>query len=453
MKNYQRSDYIVDVKLEDTQKTLLIHGYTGAIDIVSDEFAEKIKNIKELNEETSPFSSTILESLIKRGYVTTKTKQEEQEYVKRMARVMHEDSKRMCRSFVFLVSYDCNFRCPYCYENTISESGNAWSKKTMTKELVDKAFEAIEIMKPTITKMPGKKLALYGGEPLLKQNYELVSYIVRRAREEGFTVYAVTNGYDLDSYTEILGEDGLSMTQITIDGNKEIHDKRRFHYKEGTSFDKIIKNIEIALKKGIDISIRINIDDTNFNNIGELKSFFEEKGFFNYPKFSTYAALVTGNRISNPSLMDRSTFIEKMKNSNVGVRMQDYSYKDRVLIALKTKKAFALKPVFCGAQCGYTVFDPNGFMYPCVHIAGQTNNAAGIYGENLEYFAPYTEWNDRNIGKERKCSVCKYAFVCGGGCLAQIKDEQEFSNSPICKSVREMFSEAVNRAYQEYISE
>lgn len=78
---------------------------------------------------------------------------------------------------MFMVTYDCNFRCPYCYESEVSEGGRKWTKKTFTKDLVDRAFDAMLEIEPNRQKH-SNLITLYGGEPLLAQNHDIIKYIV-----------------------------------------------------------------------------------------------------------------------------------------------------------------------------------------------------------------------------------------------------------------------------------
>lgn len=48
---------------------------------------------------------------------------------------------------------------------------------TISKEFVDKFFEAIPLIEPN-EKLRNKSISLFGGEPLLKENKDIVEYIV-----------------------------------------------------------------------------------------------------------------------------------------------------------------------------------------------------------------------------------------------------------------------------------
>lgn len=150
--------------------------------------------------------------------------------------------------------------------------------------MVDKAFKAIEIIQPDRSKSVDS-INLYGGELLLKQNYDIVNYIIEKGKEKCFTFRATTNGYDLDHYKNILGEEGINRLQISIDGMLETNNKRRVHYLGKDTFSQIMRNIRIALDKGVKVMTRINIDKSNFNEIEELMQYFDSNRFLTYTNF------------------------------------------------------------------------------------------------------------------------------------------------------------------------
>ena len=80
MEKLRVSSYMIPVKLEnEADKYMLIHGYTGAIDIASEELLNEIKSVGIENKLTKP----MIEHLLNRGYLTNKTQDEEYAYVKK----------------------------------------------------------------------------------------------------------------------------------------------------------------------------------------------------------------------------------------------------------------------------------------------------------------------------------------------------------------------------------
>ena len=121
METLRTSSYIIPVKLESEEgKYMLIHGYTGAVDIVTEDLLEEIKNINSV----SNLSSDTLQILKERGYITTKSQSEEYTYVARIAKALHRKCEVLSTVFTWVVTYNCNFRCPYCFESRKNKDGN-----------------------------------------------------------------------------------------------------------------------------------------------------------------------------------------------------------------------------------------------------------------------------------------------------------------------------------------
>ena len=58
--------------------------------------------------------------------------------------------------------------------------------------------------------------------------------------------------------------------QITLDGSRKCHDKRRVLVNGQGTFDVVLKNIIAVAKEGIKVTLRINIDEENAQDISEI---------------------------------------------------------------------------------------------------------------------------------------------------------------------------------------
>lgn len=291
------SCYNIYLKSPDPEYSYLVHGYTGAIDVVTNTVAQFLKSVKVITQEdidnnVLPVKNETIESLKQRGYLTTKMPNEEKERVWKLAEVLHRRVK-LRSSFLFLIAYDCNFRCPYCYENNISDKGRGWSKKVFSKEMVDRAYATMLEIQPN-NNLHGKSITLYGGEPLLATNYEIVKYIVDEGLKRGYVFSAITNGYDLDHFEDLVVPGKIERLQITVDGMPTTHDKRRTHYVAGNSFERIMQNIKSVLSRNVVVSVRINTDMRVLNELTQVINIFKEQGFLDKKNFSAYSASIHG---------------------------------------------------------------------------------------------------------------------------------------------------------------
>jgi uncharacterized protein len=527
---HHTSLYTIFIPLDsDSSEWMLVHGYTGAMDIVNNNIAQFLRKGGALSQEkidagSFPCSTESLERLIKRGYITSKAPVEEKAWVHSMANYFHDQRRGSGASFCMLVAYDCNFRCPYCFENGISNNGKGWSKKTFTKDSVDRAYEAMLEIEPDINRIV-KNITLYGGEPLLGRNHAVVDYMVRKGLEKGFQFSAITNGYELQHYKDLLGPDKIKSLQITIDGPKAIHDTRRTHFEDGSTFDRIMDNIEMSLGLNVAISVRINTEVKNFEYIQELHELFKERGFFNSKYFSVYSGLIhsedeiscnvvmspqkgseSGAKYSrvfkeldvaddgtyNPDAqyinfdaeqaraesdaglmfhydmdeeaegsekmrtMNRVEYMNKFreafaKNPELKVSCQDFGLPSRIMNVLQGQRLVEFQSTFCGAQNGMYILDPCGDIYTCWELVGQDEFLVGSYKDGIVFDREAVDkWQGKNISKVDACSKCKYAFFCGGGCMAGALREGRGYNSPHCDGYPRVFQDLVPRTYFKY---
>mgnify|MGYP002516090691 FL=1 len=146
--------------------------------------------------------------------------------------------------FITLIpSFKCNFNCPYCYENHASKD---MLNQNNYNNIVDEIIS---------TNIKNVNIHLFGGEPLLFIND--ICIFLDKLKEKDFEITGgiTTNGYLLNEevFNKLL-EYGITSFQITIDGNKESHNKTRKLLNGGETYSTILQNL-----------INISHDDSKFN--------------------------------------------------------------------------------------------------------------------------------------------------------------------------------------------
>ncbi len=273
MKKIRQSAYTIVVPL-NKELFILLHGYSGAIDVVN----EKIVSILERNifNIEKSIDSDLIKVLLKRGYLTTKTIEEEQAYVERLAQALHRKEKLLTASFTVLITYNCNFRCPYCFER--NSDVIKLHNNVMNKGMADNMFKCIENILST-KQGSTTNILLYGGEPLLAENKSVVTYIVNEGEKRGYTFKAITNGYDLDIFSNLLAPNKIGSIQVTIDGMETMHNSKRVHKDGIPTFSKIVSNIGLALNNNVKVTVRYNTDKSNIEDLIQLSDYFETIGY------------------------------------------------------------------------------------------------------------------------------------------------------------------------------
>ena len=453
------SSYNIIVKVDnEAGRYALLNSYTHAFDIVNQNVYQYLKN----QGENGSVSGETKEKLVKRGYMTSLSKEDEGELVKRLLNDIYDEVRLKNFGFHFIISYDCNLRCVYCYEDPILNGCACLPKNRITKEQVDNAYEII--IEKDKNKTGRKTIHLYGGEPFLAENYEMLEYIVQKGKDLGYGFSVTSNGYDLDKYLYFIEQNRtLFSFQITIDGVEDIHNERKPHFKNQDSFSKITSNVDSLVKMGISVSIRINTDPYTMERVDELFMYFKEKGWFQYKNFKPYCALLRkevpikgeGEDFSKKMFAQSEffrTFSEKgLKEESGGVFMcQDFDVQS-ILNRLLLGKAVRYKSCFCGAQTGSLIFDPFGDIYSCWDVVGQREQRVGYYIPNFTLEKELADkWFNSRIS-EHKCANCKYVFFCGGGCLANAMRLTGKLQSGKCNDFPRLFKYVIQQLYNEKI--
>jgi uncharacterized protein len=463
------SSYNIAVNVDKEKEVYaIINSYTQAFDLVNYDIYEFLKgrgNLQSISEST-------LDKLVKRGYITSLSKTEEIELVKQLIDKTQEQNQFKLYNFHFILSYDCNLRCVYCYEDDILNSTNALPKGTITKEYIDKAFEIIT--KKHEKNQTTKVINLYGGEPFLAENYELISYITEKGKQIDHKFKVTSNGYDLDKYFDLLEANKIFSFQITLDGVEEIQNQRKPHFKNNDSFKKITNNVDHLLKLGIPVVIRINTDSDTLKRINELLSYFENRGWYNYKNFSAYWALlrvdVTNEKSTGPKVcemcnsnqnkpLNQLDFLKHYDKTKAKgeidkhVFCQDYGIYEKLKKIILGKENLFYKSTFCGAQTGNRIFDPFGDIYSCWDVVGRTEHKIGHYIPDFQIYPDAIEkWFYKNISNY-KCVKCKYNLFCGGGCIIKSRRENGKIEPGNCDDFPQIFNYSIKKVYNNLIKD
>ena len=122
-----------------------------------------------------------------------------------------------------------------------------------------------------------------------------------------------------------------------------------------------------------------------------------------------------------------------------------------IITAIKNKTCIKFHSIFCGVQSGSYILDPYGDIYTCWETVGKTEYVLGKYTPSIEWNDRVKNWQGRNIGNTPKCSCCKYALLCGGGCLAKALKHKGNFKASYCDGYNDIFRLSANRAYNSAI--
>jgi uncharacterized protein len=477
------SSYVIYVDLPaNAHDMLLVHGYTGAYDVVSRRVATYVRSLERYRApkplygawspepssdgHNEPPSPEIIKSLRRRGYLTVMTPEQEEAFLCKMVDRLHERSLKKSLSYIIMPTYDCNLRCPYCFQDHMRTNSKFHHLlRTISRDGVDRIFSGmtqIEALHGAPADVrPHRTVWFFGGEPLLAASRPIIQYFVERLfQTASASVAAVTNATDLEAYEDLLSPQKISTLQITLDGPQREHDLRRIYADGSGTFAKIAQNIKMALDKGVNVSVRFNIDRKNFHQLPEVAEEMHRLGWDSYPQFSAYAAPIhagNGNveRSSTMSTWELNQSLEKATREFPLVSLiapQDDSLKNQVREIFQSEGGGLpqLRESYCGAHTGMYVFDAFGDIYACWERTGDPSIRIGRIKEDgvLELNDAVAKlWRGRTVAANPVCRKCRYALHCGGGCAVLAYGNTGNYHTNFCDGFASRFRACVADAY------
>lgn len=411
----------------DTKRCVAVNGLYGAFDVVTAGEAEILRQGKENPEALQQLPEETFGRLAQRGHLVRESTEEETEHVRILSRMYWLIPYRGNLDLVILPTYNCNFRCEYCFERARLERGQEWLSRRMTPETADAIFRQIKTFREKGIR-PGS-CTLYGGEPLLGANREIVARIIEQAEALEMNLMCVTNGYELDRYLDLLKDHPFLFLQVTVDGVGKIHDARRYLAGGQGTYGRIMDNIGLALENGINIHARVNVNRANLDSAMALPEAFRARGFTEHKEFRYYFKATTACFEENPdNAITEEELFRALREHGICTET-DVTHSriynemaSRVFKAMKRESYPAFSPAHCGAESGMLVVDPEGTLYPCWDLVSMEEHAIGITDVETGRFLfnfDLSKWRTRTVDNMPECRICPYLMFCGGGCAAE----------------------------------
>ena len=300
--------------------------------------------------------------------------------------------------FVILTTTGCNARCFYCFEQGAKVSN-------MNEQTAHDVADFIE-------RKGDKKVRIqwFGGEPLV--NIRAIDTISNDLKNKKiiFTSKMVTNAYllDEDVIKKAVNLWNLDSLQITLDGTEEVYNRiKNYVYKDVSSpFKRVLNNIESALKSGINVSIRLNMDEHNAEDLFDLSKMLVEK-FHHYKNCYIYVVRLfedTCSKIKNREANDRHKLI---KNS---IELQKFIDDNMPKPDIdKLPKSFSTPNKCMASNDNSVMIVPDGHLGKCEHFV-DSDFFGSIYNDEYDY-KKIAKYKERKIVSS-DCEYCKYRSLC-----------------------------------------
>ncbi len=404
------------------------NGHFYIYNILSTAIAEINPNIYNslINDDLIKISSEEKNGLQQQGFIVPESADEKNYY-----RYFYENtrfgSSAKVLGITFIPTYNCNLSCPYCYE------GEEKSVEKIKKEDINKILGFISSqIKGSSEFVPISKLRilLFGGEPLLCKN-ELIYFC--NATSNIAKKFNIDVEYSMVTNLTIVNSEIIDLiakykiiTQVSIDGIKEDHDKRRIYKNGQGTYDTIISNLKTLLNNGLKnlVTIRINIDETNTKQADIL--------FKTLKKYSDdiYFGILRSYKGINDNYKQNCFKGDCIDNISTE-QLHDIYVNNGFEVPQKFGKK---SPCGLNAQNKY-IIDNKLNVYKCDLLINHPECRVGYINEDGKFFIEPNYYQQMAFSPFlfKDCLNCKFLPMCGAGCPAEKYLEIQLKNGDIIR--------------------
>ena len=445
----QPSMFNVRVPLEDRNEVFLLNTLTDAQLIVSDDVAELLDRVAQPG--FLPLNDTEREAIVTladNGFIV-ESRQADRRNIEQFFSNVHESRDQL--RVTVLTTLQCNFACDYCIQGDHGDYNKHAEKMSM-----ESAARVAEWTEARLDSVMPRQLALtfFGGEPLL--NLPVLFYLSERlwhscqARGIKTLINIITNGLLLTpEIVDRLEPFGLNGVKITLDGDRDTHNRMRpLRGGQGT-FDRIIDNIRKVAGR-CRISIGGNFDESSVDSYPALLDFLAEQEFADKLARVAFKPIIREPQPQRPKGVISVTPVNGegkplngtcMTSAGTGTSACDSCHLlDDKMSALRgetRQRGFAtvdgvhMGPCEIHKRHAHTI-GPDGSLYACPGFAGNSAESTGHIDGRHDTFRSRAAARFERLNAWRECRECPFIPVCAGGCTTAAYTELHDMNKPNC---------------------
>lgn len=445
----QSSLFNVRVPLESTD-VFLMNTFTDAQLIVSRDVTDLLDRL-ETGAAWTPATADerdTLAQLAEYGFVVTDRETERRD-LKTFFRDVRESTDTL--KVTVLTTLQCNFACDYCIQGDHGDYNKHAAKMSLETaarvgDWIEQRLDAIAPQRMVLT--------FFGGEPLLNMSvlYYLSERLHRASGGRGveFLINIITNGLLLSrEMVERLNPLGLNGIKITLDGDRDAHNRSRpLRGGQGT-FDRIVAAVrEVAPLTRI--AVGGNFDVESADSYPALLDFLAAQDFA--PKLSkvTFKPVIREKAAVAKGMIPLTAVSAEgkplngacMTSAGTGVsRVCDTcNFVDEKMAFLRDetkKRGFATADGVHMGPCeihrahAHTI-GPDGSLFACPGFAGEALQSTGHIDDRQEDYRSQALRNFERLAAWEQCHDCAFIPVCAGGCTVAAHNELGDMHAPNC---------------------
>lgn len=361
-------------------------------------------SLSESLRNTWDYDDSCLSTLLQGGFLVDSEKNEKEDWCASFLKAKDDMSYI---DLTVVLTNDCQMRYEYCFE------GAKEKKKILPSTMED----VLHFLNSQIGICKKLRVTWFGGEPLLAymQLKEMSLALMEFCKRNDIVYMAdiTTNGFALNNRRceELISVLNVKRFIITIDGPKEIHEKRRPLKSCKSSFPVIWRNIETLVRFGGMVTIRITIDKKNAANVPELLNQIANSDLKGHVRLSFCRTIDYNYTPQNVSeyIYDVDEF------ADVEWSLIQHAHK----LGLWQYQFPHAAPLGGCLRSGDIVIGTDGEIYKCLDTLGDKRWITGqIADSNDNRGVPewYKRWHEWTPMKSDICRNCVLMPLCNGGC-------------------------------------
>lgn len=313
----------------------------------------------------------------------------------------------------FHITGNCNLRCKHCYRT----EGNVEPLSYADVIAVIEQFK--ELVKAYNRQNKSRRrghINLTGGEPFVRKDIKkILRYLGENNDRLSYGI--LSNGSFLDDgMISVLKETGVSFVQLSLDGNREMHDILR----APGDYDRVLKTAEYLEKKGIPVHISFTANKENMKYLPKVAAECRKRKITKLWS-DRLVPIGSGQKIMDLAITGEELpkYLKLLKRAQGSWLIQKLF--PETLVALNRALQFQVSKgsvYSCSAGKSLLVVDEFGNVMPCRRMPILCGT---VFDSTLKeiYYNQETFRNLRNLCEPEECSSCEYAKLCKGGAKCQ----------------------------------
>ncbi|HET7699190.1 MAG TPA: radical SAM protein [Vicinamibacterales bacterium] len=443
----QASMFNVRVPLDQGDAVFLMNTFTDAQLIVSRDVVDLLDRV-HAREVFSDEERDTVEQLVEQGFLV-RDRESEREELRGFFRDVREGTDTL--KVTVLTTLQCNFACDYCVQGDHGDYN-----RTAGRMSSDMAARVASWVEGRMEAIAPRRLVLtfFGGEPLL--NLPVLYYLAERlhdacrARGVEILINIITNGLLLTrAMVERLNPLGLNGVKITLDGDRDAHNRSRpLRGGQGT-FDRIIANTR-AVADLTRIAVGGNFEVDTAETYPALLDFLAAQDFA--PRLSkvTFKPVIrpsTGagrgvipltvvgadsKPLNGACMTSAGTGVSRVCDScNFVDEKMAYLREETKKRGFSTADGVHMGPCEIHKEHAYTI-GPDGSLFACPGFAGEARQSTGHIDGRDEDVRSQALRNFERLAAWEQCHDCAFIPVCAGGCTVAAHNELGDMHAPNC---------------------